>query len=89
MNFKFISLILIAAIAGCAGAPPTVSASSASSITINYSPETNNMGDVQAIAQKHCTRYKKDAVPRGTYTDQTMQHIEYRQEQAFECVKRN
>ena len=63
---------LLAALEGCTlsgcaaawGEPYHVDFQSPSSITINFDPGLASIGDVQSVAQAHCTQYGKDAVPQ-------------------------
>jgi hypothetical protein len=62
-----IVLLLISG-TGCVavwGAPYKVEFASSSSITINFDPALTNMGEIQNIAQQHCDKYHKDAVPQA------------------------
>jgi hypothetical protein len=48
------------------GKPYNVEFASSSSITINYDPGLTSMGEVQNVAQAHCDKYGKDAIPQGS-----------------------
>jgi hypothetical protein len=80
-------LLLILPLCGCAvawGQDHKIEFASSSSITINYDPSLTNMGEVQNVAQEHCSKYKKDAVPQGNSTSPWgMTNI------SFLCVKRS
>ena len=41
---------------------------SSSSITIDFDPSATTMGNVQGVAQQHCEKYGKDAVPQSSDT---------------------
>lgn len=59
------------ALGGCAaawGSPYKVEFSSSSSVTVNFDPSFASMGDVQAVAQKICDSYGKDAIPQASNT---------------------
>jgi hypothetical protein len=52
---------------GCAlawGQPYKVEFASSSSITINFDPSLTSIGEVQHVAQAHCDKFGKDAVPQ-------------------------
>jgi hypothetical protein len=55
------------AVIGCVavwGQPYKVEFASSSSITINFDPSLTNMGEVQNVAQAHCNKFGKDAIPQ-------------------------
>ena len=54
-----------------------------SSITINSDPMFDNTGDLQKIAQQHCDKYGKDAVPKTSEMD-----LWGLRDTSFVCVKR-
>lgn len=59
-------LIMALGLTGCAvawGKAYKVEFASPSSITINFDPSLTNMGRVQGVAQEHCAKYGKNAVP--------------------------
>jgi hypothetical protein len=67
MLSRFASLTTLAlGLSGCVavwGENYKVEFASPTSITINFDPGLTNMGEVQHVAQTHCARYGKDAVP--------------------------
>lgn len=58
--------IALTACAAAWGKPYKVEFSSPSSITINFDPGLTNMGEVQNVAQEHCARFGKDAIPQAS-----------------------
>lgn len=87
MKLSFPLLIFPLALAGCALAwqkPYHVDFSSSSSMTINYDPDLTSMGDLQNVAQEHCSKYNKDALPQAAVPGQLgLRSI------SFICTKRN
>lgn len=59
---------LAAALGGCVaawGKAYNVEFANSSSITIAYDRMFTNMGQLQHVAQEHCDKYGKDAVPQA------------------------
>lgn len=64
-------ILAVVLLGGCAavwGQPYKVEFASSSSITINFDPSLTNIGEVQNVAQTHCDKFGKDAVPQGGET---------------------
>lgn len=72
MKIQAKALLIIAtaiSLAGCAavwGHGYHVDFANSSSITINSDPSIDDMGDLQRIAQAHCAKYGKDAIPQAS-----------------------
>lgn len=86
----FIRTLFILAVAlalgGCVavwGRGYHVDFANSSSITINSDPAFDNTGDLQRVAQKHCDKYDKDAVPKTSELD-----VWGLRDTTFVCVKR-
>ena len=66
---KFLSVILImVSLGGCAsavgwGKPYEVVHKTSKSITIHYDPMLSTIADISTIADEHCKKYGKEAVP--------------------------
>jgi hypothetical protein len=58
-----LAALVLLALGGCA---PRVDFASPASITIRYDPGITNLGKVQQIAQAHCIKHGKNAVPEHT-----------------------
>jgi hypothetical protein len=41
---------------------------SSSMITIDFDPSATTMGNIQGVAQQHCDKYGKDAIPQSSDT---------------------
>jgi hypothetical protein len=82
----FWMFFLCSGLSACAavwGAPHKVVFESESSITVNYDPTFTNWGEVQNVAQAHCDKYGKDAVPDKRSTSDWGVTT-----QAYNCKKR-
>ena len=74
MLLRRVAVILVAGLfgSGCVlvwGHPYHVEFASSSSITINFDPSLTNMGKIQNVAQEHCDKYGKDALPQARSSD--------------------
>ena len=50
------------------GSSYKVEIESASMITIDFDPSATTMGNIQGVAQQHCDKYGKDAIPQSSDT---------------------
>ncbi len=87
MKLPHLVFILPLSLTGCALAWQKayhVDFSSSSSMTINYDPDLTSVGDLQNVAQEHCSKYNKDALPQAVVPGQLdLRSI------SFICTKRS
>lgn len=58
---------MTAVLSGCVmawGASHKVEFANSSSITISSDPAFTNMGELQGVAQEHCDKFGRDAIPQ-------------------------
>jgi uncharacterized protein involved in exopolysaccharide biosynthesis len=71
-RFRVLVVLAIApAMAGCIaawGSSYKVEFESSSMITIDFDPSATTMGNIQGVAQQHCDKYGKDAIPQSSDT---------------------
>jgi hypothetical protein len=66
-----ITLSISVALSGCIaawGSSYKVEFESSSMITIDFDPSATTMGNIQGVAQQHCDKYGKDAIPQSSDT---------------------